>query len=64
MAVNPSKTSPEDTMRDVADDIVASRPTLVATADATDLTEAIALLNEMKAVSNVMANAAIKTTKA
>lgn len=50
-------------MRDVADDLAASQLTAVSAIDATDLAEALTLVNELKAIIDVQAAVTIKTTK-
>jgi hypothetical protein len=54
-----------DTLRDVADDLAALKPTKVASADATAAYGAgeQALLNELKAKVNALASVVLKTTK-
>lgn len=55
-----------DVLRDVADDLAAVKPTVVAAADATAAYGAgeQALLNELKAKVNALAAVVLKTTKA
>ena len=54
-----------DALRDVADDLAALKPARINTADASPAYGANeqALLNELKAKVNVLANALLKTTK-
>jgi len=52
-----------DVLRDVADDISAGRPPATVANVATDLTEAIVLVNELKIINDNLAAAAVKTTK-
>lgn len=55
-----------DVLRDVADDLAAFKPAVVAAADATATYGAgeQALLNELKAKVNALAAVVLKTTKA
>lgn len=50
-------------LRDIADDLGATQLTTVSAIDATDLAEALTLVNELKAIIDANASVTVKTTK-
>lgn len=57
------KPSLADVLRDIADDLADGQVALIASPDATDLSTALTLLNEIKAALNDVAGVTLKTTK-
>lgn len=51
-------------LRDAADDLATLTPVTLVQVDATDLAEALLLVNEIKAMLNTIAGSTILTTKA